>query len=386
MDSAQFSSDSPGRLVPTPLGVPGFVPNPLPPNVLPDSETIRLLEKAQLAIGELKGIGSVVPNPELVAGPLMSREARYSSEIEGTYASVEDLALFGANLQLLRPNPDAPEVWRYRQALQAGLMRLNTDPPGLEMLRTLHRHLFDPRRAPWKTPGEFRTIQNRIGTEGEPPEKARFVPPPSSEMMDALDALMAHVNSDDTQPALVRLSLIHYQFEAIHPFVDGNGRIGRLLIVVLLAHWKLLPHPYLQLSEYFAKNKSAYANHLLWVSQRGAWLEWIKFFVNAIAVQATDAVSRARRLWELREDYRRRVEKSGASARLSRLVDELFRQQVLWASGVASLLGVSPPTALGYLKKLEGVGIVSALGPVHSMSPGRPSMAFAATEIFNLSR
>jgi Fic family protein len=383
VNTGDFTLASPGRLVPTPLGVAGFVPNPLPPKFSLDAEAVRLLAKAQLALGELRGVGTVVPNPELVAGPLLSREARYSSEIEGTFASAEDMAIAGADPKARSGRPDTLEVLRYRGALEAGLRRLQTDKPSLDLLRKAHRDLFAISREPWKTPGEFRIIQNRIAdSKDDPPEKARFVPPPPGEVQNSLDELMSYVSRSDDHPPLVRIALVHYQFETIHPFIDGNGRVGRLLIVLLLSHWKLLEHPMLQLSHYLSVNKAEYVDRLLAVSQRGEWLAWIKFFLAAVATQAADSVQRSTKLWALREDFRKRVQAAGGSTRLVQLVDELFVQQALTGPWVAWKLGVSPPTGYSYLDRLEKLGIVRKI----AWHAGRYKFIYLAGEVVDMGK
>ncbi len=369
--------------MPTQLGVVGFVPNSLPPNFSLDVEAVQLLAEAQLALGELRGVGVVVPNPELVTGPLLSREARYSSEIEGTFASAEDMAIAGADPTARAGRPDTLEVLRYREALEASLRRLKTDKPSLDLLRNAHRSLFGMSGEPWKTPGEFRTIQNRIGNRSDdPPERARFIPPPPGEVNNGLDELMAYVNRSDEHPPLVRIAFVHYQFETIHPFIDGNGRVGRLLIVLLMSHWKLLEQPTLQLSHYLSVHKAEYVDGLLAVSQRGEWLAWVKFFLTAVATQAADSVQRSKKLWALREDFRKRVQVAGGSARLVQLVDELFIQQAQTGPWVAWKLGVSDPTGYSYLDRLEKLGIVQKV----ALRVGKYKIIYLAREVLDLSK
>jgi Fic family protein len=282
-----------------------------------------------------------------------------SSRIEGTRTSLFDLYAYEAvQLTLLEPPSDVREVYNYVRALEYGIERLRTLPLSLRLIREIHALLMEGVRGEHWTPGEFRRSQNWIGPPGCTLNDAPFVPPPVPEMQEALDAFERFLHTPSSLPPLVRLGLIHYQFEAIHPFLDGNGRIGRLLITFLLCAWDLLPEPLLYLSAYFEAQRQIYYDLLLAVSQKGAWEDWLSFFLRGVANQARDAVARAGRLQELRERYREQFQAVRAAARLLQVVDLLFAQPVLTTSQVAETLGVSFPSAQQYVNRLEEANIL----------------------------
>jgi Fic family protein len=209
--------------------------------------------------------------------------------------------------------------------LEYGLKRLDELPVCLRLVGELHEKLMQGVRGYAQRPGEFRYVQNYIGQQGQPINTARFVPPPVDQMNQCLQELEKYWGNPSELPALVELALIHHQFEAIHPFRDGNGRIGRLLITLLLCERKLLPQPLLYLSAYLERNRNAYMDHLLAISQRGAWVEWVNFFLRGVAEQSQDAVERLNRLLELWRGYRQKLQLAQSSALCLKLVDELFR-------------------------------------------------------------
>jgi Fic family protein len=271
----QFSENTWGRLTRVGSGKDGYwayVPHPLPPPLEYDPALVNALSAADRALGELAGLGRALPNPYLLARPLTAREAVLSSRIEGTQADLLDLYVYEtgqATLPDFEIAPDAREVHQYIQAMEYALNRLQELPMSLRLIRETHAVLMAGVREGYAAPGEFRTVQNWIGAPGSPISEARFVPPPPDEMRQCLYDLEAYLQTDNTHPPLVRLGLIHYQFEAIHPFLDGNGRIGRLLIILLMVHWGLLPSPILYLSEYFERHRQDYYDLLLSVSTHG---------------------------------------------------------------------------------------------------------------------
>jgi Fic family protein len=228
-----FHRDAPGRLLNTPQGYTAFVPNPLPP-AIELKQHLADLSRADRLVGELRGVARNLPNPHLLIGPFMRREAVLSSRIEGTQASLSDLFFFEASGGQNAEIADVREVANYVRALEFGLKRMEKLPLSLRLIREMHAELMHGVRGEHMTPGEFRRSQNWIGPPGCTLTEAVFVPPPVEEMVTALDAFEKYLHADSTLPPLVRLALIHYQFEAIHPFLDGNGRIGRLLITLLL--------------------------------------------------------------------------------------------------------------------------------------------------------
>jgi len=342
-----------------------FVPNPLPPELDLDVRLLRVLSAADRAIGELAGLGGMLPNPHLLVGPFIRREAVLSSRIEGTEADIEDLYEYEAEGEVDRregaavPSADVREVLNYVCALEFGLRRREELPISLRLIRELHQQLMAGVRGSEAGPGEFRRIQNWIGPPGCRPSDARFVPPPVPQMREALDAFERYLHMDDDLPPLIRIGLIHYQFEAIHPFLDGNGRIGRLLITLLLVAWDVLPLPLLYLSAFFERHRQEYYDLLLQVSQEGAWSRWLSFFLHGVAEQSRLAIRQARQLQTLREDYRRRVMEAGRSALLVKLVDHLFHTPVVTVRKVERLLGVSYPAARKAVERLVAMGILS---------------------------
>ena len=359
MDPQAFRDSPAGRVVRTPTGYWAFVPNPLPPAFSWTPGLVAALSEADRALGELAGLGRSLPNPHLLIRPFVRREAVLSSRIEGTRASLSDLYTYEAvQLALFEPSSDVHEVYNYVRALEYGLERLRTLPLSLRLIREIHARLMEGVRGERQTPGEFRRSQNWIGPPGSTPNDAPFVPPPVPEMHEALDAFERFLHAHSSLPPLVHLGLIHYQFEAIHPFLDGNGRIGRLLITLLLCAWDLLPEPLLYLSAYFEAKRQTYYDLLLAVSQRGAWEEWLTFFLQGVAAQARDAVVRAKRLQDLHGQYRARFQTARAAARLLQVVDLLFAQPVLTVRQVEVALDVNFSTAQRYVNQLEEAGLL----------------------------
>ena len=359
MDLEAFRNSPAGRLARTPGGYWVFIPHPLPPAIPWTPDLVAVLSEADRALGELSGLGRSLLNPHLLIRPFIRREAVLSSRIEGTQASLSDLYAYEAVRQpYFEPTPDVREVYNYVRALEHGLERLQTLPLSLRLIRELHALLLQRVRGEQQTPGEFRRTQNWIGPPGCLLDGATFVPPSIPEMHDALDAFEKFLHGSSLLPPLVRLGLVHYQFEAIHPFLDGNGRIGRLLMTLLLCAWDLLPEPLLYLSAYFEDNRQAYYDFLLAVSQNGAWEAWLIFFLRGVALQARDAVARARRMQELREQYRSKLQTARAVARLLQVVDLLFAQPVLTVRQVQAALEVDFPAAQRYVRQLTDVGLL----------------------------
>jgi Fic family protein len=357
-----FRNSPSGRVIQVGQGTAAhwaFVPNPLPPPLSFDAALICLLSDADRALGELAGLGRALPNPHLLIHPFIRREAVLSSRIEGTQADLADLYAFEAGqlpLPGIKPAPpedDVREVHNYVRALEYGLQRLSTLPVSLRLLREVHQRLMEGVRGHQATPGEFRHTQNWIGPAGCSLNDAPFVPPPVEEMHAALHALEQYLHAEDNLPPLIRLALIHYQFEAIHPFIDGNGRIGRLLLSLLSVHWNLLPLPLLYLSAFFEKHRQDYYDLLMAVSARAAWRDWIEFFLRGVADQARDAVVRAKRLQDLQLAWRTKYQRARGAGLLLGIVDALFAVPVLTPRQVARQLRVSHPAAMQALRRLE---------------------------------
>lgn len=370
MDNEQFTNNAPGKVVQSwheGNTYIAFDPDPLPPLLNFDITLVHVLSEADRALGELAGLGRTIGNPQLLIGPFMRREAVLSSRIEGTQTGMLDLYAFEAGQTSLPGFPDLPpkedtqEIINYIEALRYGIERIEQLPICLRLIRELHACLMQGVRGQNKTPGMFRTRQNWIGSVGTPLPKATFVPPPVEHMQRALDELEHYISSDCHLPPLIRIALIHYQFEVIHPFLDGNGRVGRLLISLLLIAWKMLPAPLLYLSVFFEKNKKQYYDLLLAVSQCGAWNEWFTFFLRGVAEQAHDAVERAKQFQDLRGTWRTQMTQTRSSAHMIALVDSLFEYPVLTIPRAKDFLGVTYPSAQKNVQKLVDAGILKSM-------------------------
>lgn len=370
MNLDRFRASPAGRVVQVGQGIAAywaFIPNPLPPSLIWDSELVHTLSAADRALGQLAGLGRALPNPHLLIRPFIRREAVLSSRIEGTQTDLPLLYAYEAGqlaLPGIEPTPpeaDMREVLNYVHALEYGLERLHTLPISLRLLREVHGKLMHGVRGEQATPGEFRRSQNWIGAPGSLLKDATYVPPPPAELMDTLAAFEAYLYAEDSLPPLVRLALIHYQFEAIHPFLDGNGRIGRLLMTLLLVHWELLPMPLLYLSAYFEHRRDDYYRLLLEVSASGAWRAWLLFFLTGVAEQAIDAVQRAGKLQDLQVEWSRRLSTTRTSANLLRLANFLFDMPVLTISDAAKALHVTYVTGQRLIDRLVREGILSTL-------------------------
>jgi len=361
VDASALTDKAPGRLIGTVQGRKAFVPNPLPPALTWDNALAATVSAADRALGQLAGLGHGMPNPHLLIRPFMRREAVLSSQIEGTRASLSDLFLFEVSDQVEKDVPDVREVANYVQALEYGLERVKAVPLSRRLICEIHGALMRGVRGGDQTPGEMRRIQVWIGPMGGI-ENATFIPsPPGPELDEAIAALEKYLHAPSDLPPVVRLALVHYQFEAIHPFQDGNGRVGRLLITLMLVLDGILPLPLLYLSAYFERNREAYYRHLLAVSQRGAWEEWITFFARGVASEAMDGVDRARRLRSLQSEYVGRVQEARASALLIKLVEELFNQPAVTVARVAGVLDVTPRTAQQHIDRLLKAGILTEI-------------------------
>lgn len=367
MDRSRFLNSKSGRLIKASSGDASywaFAPNPLPPAIELNLPLVQALSAADRALGELAGLGRNMPNPHLLIQPFIRREAVLSSRIEGTQADVADLYAYEAG-QLMLPGvraqaseDDVREVLNYVYALEYGLQRITEFPLSLRLLRELHARLMAGVRGEHMTPGEFRRTQNWIGGFGVHLQDAAFVPPPVDEMKQALGDLETYLHSTDSYPPLLRLGMIHYQFEAIHPFLDGNGRIGRLLITLLLVHWNLLPLPLLYLSAFFERNRQQYYDSLMAVSTKGDWNAWLGFFLHGIAEQALDAVARARQLRDLELLWHTQLREQSATPFMFSVVALLFERPIITAQDVARRFGVSHQTAMRAIQRLVQMEIV----------------------------
>ena len=311
-------------------------------------------------MGRLAGEGRRLPNPHIVIRPFVRREAVLSSRIEGTQATLGELLASEAGAVVERSPSDLREVGNYVTALEYGIERLGTLPLSLRLVREMHERLMRGVRGDAATPGEFRHSQNWIGPPGCVLNDATYVPPPPAELMECLGAWESFLH-DDTLPPLVHAALIHSQFEAIHPFLDGNGRVGRLLITLLLVSGDVIPSPLFYLSAYFEATREEYYSRLLGVTERGEWEKWLVYFLKGVALQAGDVVSRIQRLDDLLSPWKRELSR-GRSPMPDRVLD-LFTENPYWSvSGVAARLEVAYTTAQRAIDQLELLGIVSLVG------------------------
>ena len=367
MDTAQFTNPA-GRLVeverepPQPSYV-AFVPGVLPPAAEDGAiaAVARELGEASLALGRLTGIGEFFPNPDLLVRPYLRREAVASSRIEGTMASFSDVVAFDAGIRPA-PGSDTQDVFNYVIALDAGL-RVNREGAfSLDLVRDLHRRLMTGARGEaFSNPGEFRLVQNHIGATNQI-ASATYVPPPPAEMHTLLDQFMRYLNEPKPRtPPVVEAAWTHYQFEAVHPFLDGNGRVGRLLIALLLAARHRVDHPLLYLSPYFERRRFDYYRLLLAVSAHSDWTEWLRFFLTGVVEQAREAISVARRVIALREEWRGRLAAAGAPPSASRLAEFVIEHVAVTPQAVRRNLGVARQTAYTSIQALAAAGILESV-------------------------
>ncbi|MDP9174270.1 MAG: Fic family protein [Planctomycetota bacterium] len=360
MQVSDFTADKPGELVRNLGGDWCFVPGLLPGKLLWTDELVSALSAADRAMGQLAGVGQRLPNPALLVRSFLRREAELSSRIEGTHAELKDLVLFDQTQSAEQRAPDVREVDNNFRALEWGLEQVRHRPLSLGLIREMHQILLHDVRGQDKTPGQFRSVQAHIGRTGDIAQ-ATFVPAPPHAVGPAMEQLEQFIGSPSLLPPLARVAMIHYQFEAIHPFADGNGRIGRVLILLLLCSEKVLPVPLLNPSAFLERHRAEYYRQLLAVSQRGTWNEWVTFFAQGVAQEASDAMGRVQELDRLRGEYQRRVQTARASALLPKLVDQLFVNPAITTNRAAEVLNVKFNSAQKTIDKLLGAGIIKEL-------------------------
>lgn len=361
MERNGFTSKCSGQLVSTIGGRKAFVPNPLPPHELDLNAILPILSRATQAVGELKGIGRTIPNPLLLVRPLQRREAVSSSGMEGTFTTLSDLFMFEAGASTPDRRADNREVLNYVRALEGAIADLNDLPISARLIRRAHKTLLDGvnrDRGARIEAGEFKQDQNWIGGDGTI-ETARFIPAPPQMTPDAIDDLMKFINRPQREEAspLIDVALAHYQFEAIHPFGDGNGRVGRMLIALMLAENGTLPQPLLYMSPWLERNKSFYIDLMFEVSQTGNWIPWIHFFLRAVAGSAEETIQVVQRIQDLQKEYRERFQTARRSALMLRIVDLAFERPIMSVSGIAEALGVTYAGASNNVKALLEAGV-----------------------------
>ena len=337
-----------------------FVPAPLPPKLDWTPRLIRVLSDADRLIGKLAGEGGRLPNPHILMRPFLQREAVLSSKIEGTQATLGELLAAEAGVAVDRSPDDLREVGNYVVALEHGIVRLKELPLCVRIIRELHEKLMTGVRGQQAMPGRFRKIQNWIGKPGSTLATASFIPPPPDDVETCLAAWEKFLHESDLPP-LVTIALAHYQFEAIHPFLDGNGRVGRLLITLFLIERQILPTPLLYLSAFFEAARRDYYEGLRGVSERGEWNEWLEYFLQGVARMSEDALSRAARINSKLIEWQKKVAGDSTNAPL-RVVELLAANPFITAKGAAEKLDVAFTTAQRAIERLERLGIVKQSG------------------------
>lgn len=336
-----------GQIIKTPTGYEAFVPHPLPPSpeVSIDQEMYYLLSAADRKLGRLDGITRVLPNPDLFLAMYVQKEAVLSSQIEGTQASLVDV--LGASADTEKRKTDIEDVVNYVKAMNYGLERLNELPLCLRLIKEIHSILLQGVRGSDRNPGEFRRSQNWIGVQGCTLNTATFVPPPVEEMMNAMGELENFFYDEKNFiPPLIKIAMIHAQFETIHPFLDGNGRVGRLLITFWLCQQKILSKPLLYLSYYFKQNRTEYYDRLMNVRLHGEWENWIKFFLKGVETVSDEATDSATSILALKDQCATALNaESNNNSNYLKLLDKLFETPVISRKEVIDTLNISSPTA-----------------------------------------
>lgn len=359
MEIYSFNKNSPGKLIKLPDGNWAFKPNPLPPRLAYSPQLLDAVAAASTSLGELRGISDSLEDASLLLRPFLRMEAVLSSRIEGTRASLEDVLMSeGRQLALFEESGDVREVQNYVQALEFGLGRMQDLPVSLRLIRELHTKLMTGVRGNESRAGEFRTRQNWIGPRGASLADATFVPPPPKEMLAGLSTLERFIHDEKKIQDLIRIGLIHYQFEALHPFADGNGRIGRLLISLLLNQWGWMPKPAFNPSAALEAERQTYYTRLLGVSQRGEWEEWLRFFLDGMSQESRRSIKRIRALQLLRQETLSVTGRERNSDRLGLVLREFFSSPILSVRQAASRLGIAYLSAERSIQRLVELGLV----------------------------
>jgi Fic family protein len=356
MNPQHFQAPEAGRVIQAPQGYAAFIPAPLPPKLAFTEDLVLALSRADIALATLAELGRRLPNPHLLIPPYVRREAVLSSRIEGTVAALADVLLDEATSGAASDLPaDVREVRNYVTAMEYGVGRLSSLPLSLRLVRELHERLMRGVRGDRATPGEFRRSQTWIGRPGSTLATATYVPPPPQEMEVCLGAWEHFLHERDRLPDLVQCALMHEQFEAIHPFLDGNGRVGRLLITLFLIERGRLSQPLLYLSDYIERHRSEYYEALQRIRTDGDWAGWLRFFLAGVAETAQQGVGQAARLSALRDRLRKRVLKRPKALAL---LDALFANPFLPVARAEKILRVSNPTARQVVRVLQEEGIL----------------------------
>jgi Fic family protein len=362
MDIEKFKNSPSGKIIKTKKDYWAFIPNPLPPQGLDtfSADFVNILSEADRGIGALKSLSKLIPNPNLLIAPFIRKEAVQSSRIEGTQASLTDIFYYEASKEKPK-NSDILEVLNYVKAMNYGFSRIKKLPLSLRLIREIHQKLMEGVRGDTLNPGEFRTTQNWIGPPGCTLNDATYVPPPVDEMNKLLNQLEKFLYAEDPLAPLVKCALIHYQFEAIHPFLDGNGRVGRLLITFYLYQRGFLYYPILYLSDFFERHRDKYYDLLLGVSQSGNWKEWLNYFVSGVAEQSKAAEETGHAILNLQKSYRQLLQKKSVPTPVFKLLDMLFVNPIVSLNGISEFLKVTWPTAKASVQQLIKLGMLEEI-------------------------
>jgi Fic family protein len=362
MDIEKFKNSPSGKIIKTKKDYWAFIPNPLPPQGLDtfSADFVNILSEADRGIGALKSLSKLIPNPNLLIAPFIRKEAVQSSRIEGTQASLTDIFYYEASKEKPK-NSDILEVLNYVKAMNYGFSRIKELPLSLRLIREIHQKLMEGVRGDTLNPGEFRTTQNWIGPPGCTLNDATYVPPPVDEMNKLLNQLEKFLYAEDPLAPLVKCALIHYQFEAIHPFLDGNGRVGRLLITFYLYQRGFLYYPILYLSDFFERHRDKYYDLLLGVSQSGNWKEWLNYFVSGVAEQSKAAEETGHAILNLQKSYRQLLQKKSVPTPVFKLLDMLFVNPIVSLNGISEFLKVTWPTAKASVQQLIKLGMLEEI-------------------------
>ncbi|NCC85129.1 MAG: Fic family protein [Clostridia bacterium] len=351
-----------GRYMAQPSGYRTFIPAPLPPEppIHIEGEIQALLSLADRALGRLDGSIQTLPNPDLFVFMYVRKEAVLSSQIEGTQSSLQDLLAAEAHIYSPESPKDVDEVVNYVAAMNYGLDRLRELPLSIRLIKEIHERLLQGVRGARLTPGELRRSQNWIGPGGCSLNEATFVPPPPHEVPGALGALETFLHAKSELPQLIRIGLAHAQFETIHPFLDGNGRMGRLLITFLLCQQEILIKPVLYLSHFFKQHRTAYYEHLQAVRDHGQWEQWLAFFLRGVASVSREATETARRILALREEHRAAVTShlGRAAGNGHRVLESLYERPIVSVAEVQTLTGTTFTAANNLVSRLVALGIL----------------------------
>lgn len=352
-----FTSSPSGKVVKNHTGFNSYIPNPLPPKINWSDQLVSALSNADFLLGKLSREGSRLPNPHLLMRPFITREAVLSSKIEGTQTTLGQVLAQDAGATVNQDPNDLQEVQNYVEALDFGMQRLKDLPLSLRLIKEVHEKLMQGVRGSHATPGEFRKSQNWIGPAGCTLNTAKFVPPPIDELHNCLSDLELYLHNREL-PTLVHIAMCHYQFEAIHPFLDGNGRVGRLLITLLLIEREKLTSPLLYLSAFFEATRPDYYKMLLSVSRDGTWEDWLTYFLNGVALQSEDALSRAERINALLDKWKLKAASINSKSAVS-IIEHFAVNPFLTVNQLTEKLGIAYTTTQRAINKLEEVGIIT---------------------------